>query len=196
MIGPELLGVALLVAFGAVVPVVPTGAAVSAAAVLTRADRPWEILLVVAAGAAGAYVGDVIVYAGLRFFGEPLAQRMGWLNREDPQGAVQRMRERIEQHELRTLLVSRLVPGGRVPVLIAAALGGYPLRKFASAAVAAAVLWSTLYTAIGVLGATVFPDNSFSVAGVVIVALLVGLVVPAAQRWRGRAVRGRPSGSV
>ena len=187
MIGLGLLGVALVVAFGAVVPVVPTGAAVSAAAVLTQADRPWEILLVVAAGAAGAYVGDVVVYAALRFFGEPLAQRMGWLNREDPQGAVQRMRDRIEEHEMQTLLVSRLVPGGRVPVLIAAALGGYPLHRFASAALAAAGLWSVLYTAIGVLGATVFPDSNFSVVAVIIVALLVGLVVPVGQRLRGRS---------
>lgn len=182
-----LIGVAMVVAFGAIVPVVPTGAAVSAAAVIAQAERPWQILLVLVAGAIGAYVGDVTVYAALRLFGEPLAHRMGWLDRDDPHAAIQRMLERIEEHELQTLLVSRLVPGGRVPVLIAAALGGYPLRKFASAAVAAAGLWSLVYTAIGVLGATALPDSSFTVVAVVIVALLISLIVPAVQRWQGRS---------
>lgn len=162
-----------VVAFGAIVPVVPTGAAVSAAAVLAGADHPVEIALVVVAGAAGAYVGDLVTYAVLRMAGESLATRVGWLNRDDPRGALQRLRARIDRHELRTLLLSRLVPGGRVPVLLAAALGGYPWMRFASTAVAAAGLWSLVYTLIGVVGNSVLPDTTSALVVVVVAALVV-----------------------
>ena len=43
-----LIGLYALVSLGAVVPVVPTGALVSAGAVLAAVERPWEIVLVVA----------------------------------------------------------------------------------------------------------------------------------------------------
>jgi len=173
-----------VVAFGAIVPVVPTGAAVSAAAVLAGADHPVEIVLVVVAGAGGAYVGDLVTYAVLRLAGESLATRVGWLNRDDPRGASQRLRARIERHELRTLLLSRLVPGGRVPVLLAAALGGYPWIRFATTAVAAAGLWSLVYTLIGVIGNSVFPDTTSALVMVVAAALVVTTGLRMLQRHR------------
>ena len=77
------------VAFGSIIPVVPTGAAVSGAAVLARAEHPWELVLVVAFGAAGAYAGDVVTYGVLHRAGAPLAQRIGWLQKDDPQAALQ-----------------------------------------------------------------------------------------------------------
>lgn len=162
-----------IVAFGAVVPVVPTGAAVGAAAVLAGADHPLEVALVVVAGAAGAYVGDLVTYGVLRMAGESLATRVGWLHRGDTRGALQRLRARIERHELRTVLLSRLLPGGRVPVLLAAALGGYPWIRFASTAVAAAGLWSLVYTLIGVIGHSVLPNTASALIVVVLTALAV-----------------------
>jgi membrane protein DedA with SNARE-associated domain len=189
-----LLGLFGVVAFGAVVPVVPTGAAVSAAAVLARTEHPWEIVLVVALGGAGAYVGDVITYALLRAAGVPLAQRVGWLHADDPDGTIRHLRDRLEADELRSLLLSRLVPGGRVPVLVAAALGGYPLARFAAADVAAALLWATVYAVIGLVGDALIPDPTVAIVAVVVVALLVGLVLPRVsvlvrERFRGRAGR-------
>ncbi|MEO9323806.1 VTT domain-containing protein [Nocardioides sp. C4-1] len=179
-----LLTLLAVVAFGAVVPVVPTGAAVSAAAVLARAEHPWELVLVVAAGGAGAYLGDVVTYAVLRRAGAPLAQRVGWLRADDPDGAIQHLRARLEADEVRALLLSRLVPGGRVPVLLAAALGGYPLARFASANVAAAGLWAAVYAAVGIVGDALIPDPTVALVAVVVVALLLGLVLPRLRRVR------------
>lgn len=181
-----LLAVFGFVAFGSIIPVVPTGPAVSAAAVLATDRHPWELVLVLLCGAAGAYVGDVTTYAVLRVAGEPLAQRIGWLNAEDPKGALQRLRTGIEEHEIRSLLLSRLVPAGRIPVLLAAALGGYPWRRYVSAAVLATLLWSTTYAVIGVLGDTIFPDARVAVVAAVVGAVLLTLVSQAVQRQRGR----------
>ena len=135
-----LFGLLGLVAFGSIVPVLPTGAAVSAAAVLARDNQPWEIALVVLFGAVGAYLGDLVMYAVLRVAGEPLAERIGWLHADDPEGTLQRMRVRLEEHEVRSFVLSRLVPAGRIPVLLAAALGGYPLGRFVTANIGAAVV--------------------------------------------------------
>ncbi|MDO9378592.1 MAG: VTT domain-containing protein [Nocardioidaceae bacterium] len=174
------------VAFGAVVPVVPTGAAVSAAAVLAEGTAPWEVVLVVVVGAAGAYLGDVITYAVLRAFGEPLAHRVGWLNRDDPDGALARTTARIEQNEVRVLLLSRLVPGGRIPVLLAAALGGYPWYRFAVANVGAATVWAIVYAAIGMLGDALFPSVRDAVVAAVVLAVLATVALQLVKRLSPR----------
>lgn len=172
------------VAFGSIVPVVPTGAAVSGAAVLARAEQPWELVLVVAAGAAGAYAGDIVTYTVLHRAGAPLAQRIGWLQKEDPQAALQRIRHKIEEHEVRTLLVSRLAPGGRVPVLVAAALGGYPWQRYLVAAVVATLLWSVTYAFIGVVGDSLFADAQVAIIAAVVGAILLTVIAQAFQRRR------------
>lgn len=177
-----------VVAFGAIVPVLPTGAAVSSAAVLASGDHLWELALVVVVGGAGAYTGDLVTYAALRRAGEPLARRVGWLRDDDEHSAPARLRERLEHAEIRTLLVSRLVPGGRVPVLLVAALTGYPWYRYVSAAAFAAALWSAVYAAVGVLGDGLVDDDRVAVAIAVGGALLVTLV-PQTIRWLVRRRR-------
>ncbi len=186
-----LLGVMVFVMFGSVIPVVPTGAAVSAAVVVVSADHPWEIVIVIAVGALGAYVGDIITYGALRRWGEPLAQRVGWLQRDNPQAALARLREGIERNEVRTLLVSRLVPGGRIPVLVAAALGGYPWRRYTTAAAGAAVLWAVVYAAIGLVGNTFIEDETAAVIVVVAAAIALTALVQLAQAVRRRVTDSR-----
>lgn len=170
------------VLFGSTIPVVPTGPAVSAAAVLAGGQW-WEVAIVVVVGAGGAYGGDLTTFAVLRTAGESLAQRVGWLQRDDPQGALARIRAGIEAREMRTLLVSRLIPGGRVPVLLAASLGGYPWQRFVLAAIASTALWACTYTAIGLLGDSLFDDPQRAVISAVVGAVLLTVLLQALQRW-------------
>ncbi len=184
-LGPTgLLVLFATVAFGSIVPVLPTGAAVSAAAVLARTEHPWEMILVFALGAGGAYLGDIVTYAVLRLAGRSLAERVGWLSRQDPEGSLARLRRNIEAHELRTLLLSRLIPGGRIPVLLAAALGGYPWIRFASADIAASLLWCAVYGVIGLVGNSIFPTTWIALTVVVVAALLLTAVTKVIQRRR------------
>lgn len=168
-----LLGLFAVVAFGAVIPVVPTGAAVSIGAALAQWDNPLAVGLVVLFGAAGAYTGDVITYGALRIAGEPLARRVGWLREGATADTLASLRAQVEAHELRVLLLSRLVPGGRVPVLLAAALGGYSWRRFVVSDIAAATLWAAVYSAIGLGGRALFPEPwqaAVAAVGIVILA--------------------------
>lgn len=65
------------VLLGAVLPVLPTGAAVSAGAVLASHSNPIGLVGVLIAGAGGAYVGDLIVYGAC-----------GWAGRGWPRGSA------------------------------------------------------------------------------------------------------------
>lgn len=164
-----------IVAVGSCIPVLPTGAAVSVAAVLAEQSIP-ELAVVLAVGAAGAYLGDLLMFAALTVVGEPLAHRIGWLSGERPQERLRRMRDQVERNEVRVLLLSRLVPAGRVPVLLAAALGGYSWRRYAAADVAAASIWAVAYAVIGIAGGSVFPHPWQGIVAAVAVVVLISLI--------------------
>ncbi|XVU23608.1 DedA family protein [Actinoplanes sp. CA-054009] len=165
----------LVVAFGAIVPVVPTGAAVSGAAALAfHEHRPLTIVLVIAAGAAAAYVGDLVMYAVCRVGGEKLARRMRWLRDEEHLVSV---KERLHRSQVPVLLVSRLIPGGRVPVLLAAAFLGMPWRTFVVANAPACALWATVYAGIGVAGGSIFPEPWQGVIAAVVLILVINQTV-------------------
>ncbi|MFG2062368.1 DedA family protein [Micromonospora sp. NPDC048871] len=170
---------AVVVLFGAVVPVVPTGAAVSGAAALAAYQDPLIVLLVVLAGAIGAYLGDLAVYLALCWGGERIARRLRWLR--GPQ-RLDRVSARVREAGVSLFLVSRLIPGGRLPVLLAAAVSGVTWRRFAVLNLPASLLWSALYAAIGVLGRAVFPEPWQSVIAAIVLVLLVSQVLG----WWGR----------
>jgi membrane protein DedA with SNARE-associated domain len=170
-----------VVAFGAIIPVVPTGAAVSGAATLAfHEHHPLTIVLVIAFGAAGAYVGDLAMYAMCRFGGEQLARRLRWLRDEEHLASV---KLRLQRTQVPVLLVSRLIPGGRVPVLLAAAFVGLPWRTFVVANAPACLLWAVVYAAIGVAGGSIFPKPW---EGVVAAVLLILVVNQSVSWWTRR----------
>jgi membrane protein DedA with SNARE-associated domain len=170
----------VVVSFGAIVPVVPTGAAVSSGAALAFHTNPLVIPLVILVGAAGAYAGDLAMYAMCRAGGVPLARRLRWLRDEEHLGAV---KERLHRSQIPVLLVSRLLPGGRVPVLLAAAFVGLPWRTFVVANVPACALWSIVYAGIGVAGGSIFPKPW---QGVLAAVVLVILITQALNWWNKR----------
>ncbi|MEU8298768.1 VTT domain-containing protein [Micromonospora sp. NPDC048909] len=170
---------ALVVMFGAVVPVVPTGAAVSGAAALAAHQDLPTVALVVLAGALGAYVGDLATYLLLDWGGERIARRLHLLR--GPQ-RFERLSARVREGRVSMLLVSRLIPGGRLPVLLAAAVAGLTSRRFAIANAPASLAWSAFYAAIGVLGRAVFPEPWQSV----VAAVLLVVLVSQGLSWMGR----------
>jgi membrane protein DedA with SNARE-associated domain len=179
----------LVVAFGSIVPVVPTGAAVSGAAALAFHTNPVDIVFTIAAGAAGAYVGDLVMYAMCRAGGEQLARRLRWLRDEEHLVAV---KERLNRSQIPVLLVSRLIPGGRVPVLLAAAFVGLPWRTFVIANLPACALWATVYAAIGVAGGSIFPKPWQGVVAAVVIILIINQSISWFGKWRAARAEAAP----
>lgn len=170
----------VLVLLGSIVPVVPTGAVVSATAVVALHRDPFTPLLVIAVGAFAAYLGDGVVFAICRRGGEAVTRRLHLSAK--PVKAAEAVRERLQKRPVTVLLISRLIPAGRIPVLLAAALVKLPWRHFLVANWPACLLWSTSYAAVGVLGGSVFPEPWQGIVAVIVLVLIATQVASMVQK--------------
>ncbi|MGW2488093.1 DedA family protein [Streptomyces sp. NPDC001606] len=161
---PQALGypsLFLLVLIGALVPVVPTGALVSSAAVVAfHQTAPFSLALVFVTASLAAFLGDAALYwLGRR----GLRSRNGsrWLEAirsRAPEERLEQARTRLAEHGVAVLVLSRLVPAGRVPVMLACLLAEWPLRRFSRGNAVACLAWAATYQVIGILGGSLFPE--------------------------------------
>ncbi|MFF5720562.1 DedA family protein [Streptomyces buecherae] len=182
----------LLVVVGSLVPVVPTGAVVSSAAVVAiHQTSPLALLFVFAVASLAAFLGDLALYwlgqRGVRSRNGSL-----WLGRLRERAAPERLdqaRARLDEHGIAVLVLSRLLPAGRIPVMLACLLSYVPLRQFARGAAPAALAWAVTYQLIGLLGGSLFAEPWEGVAAAVGLALVV-TVAPAIWRRLRRSPAG------
>lgn len=182
----------LLVAVGALVPVVPTGALVSSAAVVAfHQSSPFSLLIVFAVASAAAFLGDVCLYwLGQR--GVRSKNGSKWLRAISDRAAPERLAQaqrKLDEHGATVLVLSRLVPAGRIPVMLACLLGRMPLRRFARGDVPACLAWAATYQLIGILGGSLFPEPWQGVVAAVGLTLLISGAPAVWHRLRGRSGR-------
>lgn len=108
----------LLVALGALVPVVPTGALVSSAAVVAfHQSAPFSLLIVFAVASSAAFLGDICLYwLGQR--GVRSKNGSKWLRAISDRAAPERLaqaQQKLDEHGAMVLVLSRLVAGGAHP---------------------------------------------------------------------------------
>jgi membrane protein DedA with SNARE-associated domain len=181
----------LLVVLGSLVPVVPTGALVSSAAVVAfHQTTPFSLLLVFMVAALAAFLGDVALYwLGQRGVGSRNGSR--WLERLRERAAPDRLetaRRKLDEHKVTVLVLSRLTPAGRIPVMLACLLGRMPMRRFVRGDVPACLAWAAAYQLIGILGGSLFPEPWEGVLAAVALTLLVSALPSLWRRLRpGRA---------
>ena len=178
----------LLVLIGALVPVVPTGALVSSAAVVAfHQTAPFALLLVFLVASTAAFLGDIALYwLGRRGMGSKNGSR--WLEairRRAPEDRLAQAQAKLDDHGVTVLVVSRLVPAGRLPVMLACLLAKMPLRRFARGNLPACLAWAVTYQLIGIVGGSLFAEPWEGVLAAVVLTLLIS-VVPSV--WR-RVVR-------
>ncbi|MFI8338556.1 DedA family protein [Streptomyces sp. NPDC085639] len=166
----------LLVAAGALVPVIPTGALVSSAAVVAfHHQSPYGVLLVFGVSALAAFTGDMALY----WLGHRGVRSQGgsrWLEALRGRATPERLEQaqtRLDEHGVLVLVLSRLVPAGRIPVMLACLLARMPLRRFARGDAPACLAWAATYGLIGILGGTLFSEPWKGVALAVGLALAV-----------------------
>lgn len=178
----------LLVLVGALVPVVPTGALVSSAAVVAfHQTAPFSLLLVFLVASVAAFLGDIALYwLGRRGMGSRNGSR--WLEairRRAPEDRLAQAQAKLDDHGVAVLVLSRLMPAGRIPVMLACLLAKMPLRRFARGNLPACLAWAVTYQLIGILGGSLFKEPWEGVLAAVVLTLLIS-VVPSV--WR-RAFR-------
>jgi membrane protein DedA with SNARE-associated domain len=178
----------LLVLLGALIPVVPTGALVSSAAVVAfHRTEPFSLLLVFAASSAAAFLGDVALYwLGRRGMHSKNGSR--WLEairRRAPEERLEQAQEKLADHGVAVLVLSRLVPAGRIPVMLACLVARWPLRRFARGNLPACLAWAATYQVIGILGGSLFREPWEGVVAAVTLTVAVGAAPAVWRRVRG-----------
>ncbi|AXE81231.1 DedA family protein [Streptomyces atratus] len=179
----------LLVALGALVPVVPTGALVSSAAVVAlHQSSPFSLLIVFGVASAAAFLGDICLYwLGRR--GVRSKNGSKWLRAISDRAAPERLaqaQQKLDENGAVVLVLSRLVPAGRIPVMLACLLGRMPLHRFARGDVPACLAWAATYQLIGILGGSLFPEPWQGVVAAVGLTLLISGAPAVWRRMRAR----------
>ncbi|MGW7239486.1 DedA family protein [Streptomyces sp. NPDC054804] len=183
----------LLVLVGALVPVVPTGALVSSAAVVAfHQTAPFALGLVLVTASLAAFLGDAALYwLGRRGMGSKNGSRwLAAIRARAPEDRLEQAQEKLAEHGVLVLVLSRLVPAGRIPVMLACLLAKWPLRRFARGNAPACVAWAVTYQLIGILGGSLFPEPWEGVVLAVALTVVISAMPGVVRRVRGGAVRG------
>ncbi|MFJ3231793.1 DedA family protein [Streptomyces sp. NPDC086787] len=187
----------LLVLAGALIPVVPTGALVSSAAVVAchRTTAPLSLALVFVTASLAAFLGDALLY-GLGRRGLDSKNGSRWLaaiRARAPEERLTQAQEQLAGHGVAVLVLSRLVPAGRIPVMLACLLADWPPRRFARGNLPACLAWALTYQLIGILGGSLFAEPWEGVVVAVVVTVAIA-VLPGAWRRVRRGVPVRRTG--
>src|ERR1043165_3249550 len=160
------------VLLGSIIPIVPTGAVVGAGAAVAMTTADLSLPLVLLLSVLGAYIGDVVTYAIARLGGDPAVR---WLARHQHADRVASVRAQFARRGWQILVVGRLLPAGRIPVLLAAGALAYPWRRFLPTALVASALWAVAYALLGVVSGGIF--DSPLIAGLLATALVLVVTV-------------------
>ncbi|HEX6360583.1 DedA family protein [Actinophytocola sp.] len=171
---------------GSIVPVLPTGAVVGAGAALAMTGQ-LNLVLVVLLSMAGALVGDLVTFAAGRGGRGPMTR---FFERRQSSEKLTSARERFTQRGWVLVVIGRMVPAGRIPVLLAAGALDYPWRRIVPAATGACLLWAVAYALLGVVSGGLF-DNPLvatliATMLILVITMLVGLVARLRERKRER----------
>jgi membrane protein DedA with SNARE-associated domain len=151
----------LLVFLGALIPVVPTGALVSSAAVVAfHQTAPLALLFVFVTASTAAFLGDIALYwLGRRGMKSKNGSRwLEALRSRAPEERLSQAQGKLADHGVAVLVLSRLVPAGRIPVMLACLMAEWPLRRFVRGNLPACLAWAVTYQLIGILGGSLFPE--------------------------------------
>jgi membrane protein DedA with SNARE-associated domain len=168
---PLLFGLVLL---GSVIPIVPTGAVVGAGAAFAMTTDTLGLPLVLLVATLAALTGDLITFAVCRF-GGPSAVR--WVARGQHPERIDEVRDQFRRHGWQIIVAGRLLPAGRIPVLLAAGALAYPWRRLLPAATLAAFLWALAYALLGVVSGGIFDSPLLATLLATLLVLLVGGVL-------------------
>ncbi|MDQ0597779.1 membrane protein DedA with SNARE-associated domain [Streptomyces canus] len=180
----------LLVLIGALVPVVPTGALVSTAAVVAfHQTAPFSLALVFVTASLAAFLGDATLYwLGRRGMKSKNGSR--WLEAirsRAPEERLAQAQEKLADHGVTVLVLSRLVPAGRIPVMLACLMAKWPMRRFVRGNFPACLAWAVTYQLIGILGGSLFKEPWEGVVAAVVLTVVISLAPSVWRRVRPAA---------
>jgi len=125
---------------------------------------------------AGIWLGDLGLYAIARCIGQPVLQSR-WIGRFADSASIASCERSVARNGTAALLVSRFVPGTRLPTYLAAGLFRMPARRFAAVTAVGALLWISLVFGLAKLfGPSAIVTVAFTkskVIGVIVTAVIL-----------------------
>jgi len=165
------LGIIFVIAYlDSMVPIVPSETMVIIGGV-AAGSGDQSLLLVIACGALGAFLGDNSAY----LVGSKTSGRIERFVSSRPKQAT-RLEWAEEQIRVRgglLLITARFIPGGRTALTVASGVTQQPQRWFMAWIAAATIIWATYAALLGYIGGKAFEDNhtqAFLVAFVLAIA--------------------------
>jgi membrane-associated protein len=137
----------------ALVPVVPSETAVITAGVVASTGD-LNLLLIVAAAASGAFLGDNTAYFIGSRFGTRINER--FFSGEKARKRVEWAQRQVSERGGELIAIARFIPGGRTVVTLSAGTLGYPWRRFVLFDAAAALGWALYASLLGYYGGHAF----------------------------------------
>jgi len=142
--------------FDSIIPIVPSETAVILGGV-AAGQGDQNLLLVILAGAVGAFCGDNAAYViGRRF--SPAINRRAQRN-EKTRRRLDWAREQIRKRGGALLITARFIPGGRTALTMTSGLTNQPRAWFAGWVAVAAVIWASYAAGLGAIFGNRFKDN-------------------------------------
>jgi membrane protein DedA with SNARE-associated domain len=187
-----LLVIALIALFDSVIPAVPSETTVIIGGVAAGAGDQ-NLLLVILAGAIGAFLGDNLAYIiGNRLSG-PIRRRAA--RRTSTAARLEWAASQIRVRGGLLLVTARFIPGGRTALTISCGLTHQPRRWFIKWVGIAVTIWATYAAVLGAVFGRAFQDDhttAFLVAFGTALAVNIAIEVIRKARERRRHVEHRP----
>jgi membrane protein DedA with SNARE-associated domain len=142
--------------FDSVVPIVPSETLVIIGGVAAGQGDQW-LIAVIAAGAAGAFLGDSTAYL--------LGARMsGFIERRAKSRSKLRNRIDWARQQIRTrggplLITARFIPGGRTALTVTSGITRQDKSWFLGWVAVAVTIWASYAAMLGFIGGKTFGDN-------------------------------------
>jgi membrane protein DedA with SNARE-associated domain len=141
--------------FDALVPVVPSETTVITAGVVAS-QGDLNLMIVIAAAAAGAFLGDNTAYFVGSRYGVRINER--FFSGEKARRRIQWAQKQVTERGGELILIARFIPGGRTVVTLSAGTLGYPWRRFVVFDAAAALGWALYASLLGYFGGHAFEN--------------------------------------
>jgi membrane protein DedA with SNARE-associated domain len=143
-------------ALDAFFPIVPSESLVITAGVFAASGEP-NLVGIILAAAAGAFVGDHISYFIGRTAGEKVMKRAKPGSKKE--AAWARGHKLLEQRGGVILIVCRYIPGARTAITLTAGAVAYRLRSFSFFDAIAALSWGAYSALVGYIGGEAFEES-------------------------------------
>ena len=181
------LGVIFLIALlDSVVPVVPSETTVIVGGVaVATGDAPYPLIAVIAAGAAGAFIGDNMAYAIGKHWSGAFERRATRKPKFEAKLAWARAQMKARGGLL--LITARFIPGGRTALTLASGITRQPRGWFVRWTFIAAIVWATYAAGLARIVGEPFADDHTKAFWIAFgTALGINVIIEVVRHFRAK----------